>query len=428
MRDELVRGTRISIALDANDRSALHCHHEKLVIVDDRVAFVGGIDLTTFAGDRLDTSEHPPRDGVGWHDTCLRLEGPIVADVARHFLLRWRAIATDHTGEPGAERAARRAASRRAARSHRARAALRRVREAASSRSSRATCARSGRRSGSSTSRASSSGRRRSPPILAEKLRDPPRDDFRVLVLLPSRPNNGADDTRGQLGVLIDADSEAGDDRTRFLACTLYQPGHGGRPVYVHSKTAVVDDAWLTVGSANLNEHSVFNDTEVNVVLHDPRPRARDTAAALVGAPRAAGGGDRRRPGAGLRRGVEAARARAARPPPPRGLVAAPARAAAAGLAACERDPRPVERARRRRLRSAGRPSLDLPGAVADQLDPAAAGVDARRLEVGAADHHVEVRRRPVEVPRRLLRAASLPKPWPKAMCAAAFSSSSVLK
>ena len=30
----------------------MHCHHEKLVIVDDTVAFVGGIDLTALAGDR----------------------------------------------------------------------------------------------------------------------------------------------------------------------------------------------------------------------------------------------------------------------------------------------------------------------------------------------------------------------------------------
>jgi phosphatidylserine/phosphatidylglycerophosphate/cardiolipin synthase-like enzyme len=33
----------------------------------------------------------------------------------------------------------------------------------------------------------------------------------------------------------------------------------------------VIDDTWLTVGSANLNEHSLFNDTEVNVVFHDPQ-------------------------------------------------------------------------------------------------------------------------------------------------------------
>ena len=35
-------------------------------------------------------------------------------------------------------------------------------------------------------------------------------------------------------------------------------------------KTLDVDDRWLTIGSANLNEHSFFNDTEMNVVAHDP--------------------------------------------------------------------------------------------------------------------------------------------------------------
>src|SRR4051794_12667239 len=39
-RDALVRGTRIRCELDACTRP-LHCHHEKLVIVDDEVAFVG---------------------------------------------------------------------------------------------------------------------------------------------------------------------------------------------------------------------------------------------------------------------------------------------------------------------------------------------------------------------------------------------------
>lgn len=43
-----------------------------------------------------------------------------------------------------------------------------------------------------------------------------------------------------------------------------------GRPVYVHAKIGVVDDEWLTIGSANLNDHSLFNDTEVNLVVRDP--------------------------------------------------------------------------------------------------------------------------------------------------------------
>src|SRR5579862_945145 len=59
-RDALVRGTRIAMALDARERP-FHCHHEKLAIVDGEVAFVGGIDLTSYGGQRLDRSEHPAR-------------------------------------------------------------------------------------------------------------------------------------------------------------------------------------------------------------------------------------------------------------------------------------------------------------------------------------------------------------------------------
>ncbi|MGZ4390263.1 MAG: phospholipase D-like domain-containing protein [Gaiellaceae bacterium] len=101
--------------------------------------------------------------------------------------------------------------------------------------------------------------------VLAEKLRRPPADDFRLVVVLPAHPKNGQEDTRGQLGVLAAADGGAG----RFLACTLWQPGSDAKPVYVHAKIGIVDDRWLTIGSANLNEHSLFNDTEVNVVTHD---------------------------------------------------------------------------------------------------------------------------------------------------------------
>ena len=57
MRDELCRGTNIHCALDARERP-LHCHHEKTIVIDDRVAFVGGIDLTAENGDRFDSSEH----------------------------------------------------------------------------------------------------------------------------------------------------------------------------------------------------------------------------------------------------------------------------------------------------------------------------------------------------------------------------------
>ena len=46
--------------------------------------------------------------------------------------------------------------------------------------------------------------------------------------------------------------------------------------LYVHAKVGVVDDKWLTIGSANLNAHSLLNDTEMNVVT-DNEALARDT-------------------------------------------------------------------------------------------------------------------------------------------------------
>ena len=259
MRDLLVRGTRIEMELDKKERP-MHCHHEKLVIVDDRVAYVGGIDLTTLAGDRLDTSDHPARGSLGWHDGSVRLEGPVVADVADHFRLRWprdleRSPVPDTAG--GVEVQLVRTVPERVYDGLRAgeftilESYLRALRGA-----ERFVYLESQFLWSSEVV-----------SILADKLRRPPRDDFRVVVLLPARPNNGRDDTRGQLGVLLDADGKNG----RFLACTLYQPGRGGSIVYVHAKIGIVDDRWLTIGSANLNEHSLFNDTEVNVVLHDEK-------------------------------------------------------------------------------------------------------------------------------------------------------------
>ena len=99
------------------------------------------------------------------------------------------------------------------------------------------------------------------------------------MILLPAKANNGAEDTRGQLGVLLEAD----DGHGRVLGATIRSmAAEGGRadPLYVHAKVAVVDDRWLIVGSANLNAHSFFNDTEMCVVTDDAA-LARDTRVRL---------------------------------------------------------------------------------------------------------------------------------------------------
>jgi phosphatidylserine/phosphatidylglycerophosphate/cardiolipin synthase-like enzyme len=263
--DQLTWGTKVRAARDARSR-AMHCHHEKLVIVDDEVAFVGGIDLTSLGGDRYDTSGHPARGRLGWHDVATRLRGPAVADVAAHFAGRWGEV----TGEPvpapppGAPDAGDLEVQ-----------VVRTVPER------QYDFVRNGDfRILEAYVRALRSAQRlvylesqflwapEVVDVLAAKLRRPPTDAFRVVVLLPSRANNGQEDTRGQLALLADADG----DGHRFLAATISAlTGRTLDRVYVHAKVGIVDDRWLTVGSANLNAHSLFNDSEMNVVTCDER-------------------------------------------------------------------------------------------------------------------------------------------------------------
>jgi len=262
MREKLCAGSKVRCALDSRERP-MHCHHEKTIVVDDRVAFVGGIDLTLESGDRFDTSAHPARAQPGWHDAATRIRGPAVADVAEHFRLRWREVAGEALPASEAPPAS-------------GDVELQIVRTIPNS--VYHAVPRGDFRILESYLRALRSARRLiylenqflwSPEIvavLADKVRRPPTDDFRLLVVLPANPNTGADESRGQVAALVEADHGAG----RFLACTLYaRRGPFADPVYVHAKIGIVDDAWLTIGSANLNEHSLFNDTELNVVSHD---------------------------------------------------------------------------------------------------------------------------------------------------------------
>ena len=115
------------------ERHPLNCsdllwpHHEKLVVIDQIIGYVGGLDL---CWGRWDTHQHPiyepqnnnqeyyfpgidysnarirdfdkvenyleesckrdlPEVRMPWHDVHSRLIGPVVADIARHFVERW---------------------------------------------------------------------------------------------------------------------------------------------------------------------------------------------------------------------------------------------------------------------------------------------------------------------------------------------------
>jgi phosphatidylserine/phosphatidylglycerophosphate/cardiolipin synthase-like enzyme len=97
---------RIKLRLDWK-HPAYAAQHEKIVAIEERIAFVGGMDLTV---DRWDTSEHLSEDsrrrtpsGTAYgpiHDVQVLVEGDVAARVAECARDRWR----EATGESVAAR------------------------------------------------------------------------------------------------------------------------------------------------------------------------------------------------------------------------------------------------------------------------------------------------------------------------------------
>ena len=70
MERTLARHTKIQTALDSCT-GASHCHHEKTIVIDDRIAYVGGIDLTLDGGDPVRHAESP----CAWRHRLARRRG-----------------------------------------------------------------------------------------------------------------------------------------------------------------------------------------------------------------------------------------------------------------------------------------------------------------------------------------------------------------
>ncbi len=72
--------------------------HRKLLIVDGHTAFLGGINISSVysGGSFSHRSRQRPDGGVAWRDTDLQLQGPVVAELQKLFLATWES----QKGEP----------------------------------------------------------------------------------------------------------------------------------------------------------------------------------------------------------------------------------------------------------------------------------------------------------------------------------------
>jgi phosphatidylserine/phosphatidylglycerophosphate/cardiolipin synthase-like enzyme len=247
-----------------------HCHHQKTIVVDGRIAFVGGLDMTDHDIDRWDTTEHPLRDGFNWHDVCFQLEGEAATDVARNFAQRWHAVCHEHLS----------------------------ISEAPPPEPDQGVAAQVVRtipagnypfapdgEYGIAWAYRQALGRAQcfiylenqylwAPAVMNEliaalhRVEDP---NFRIVLVLPAKPNVGKRDTDLHVRQLLEADGGRG----RVQVFTLYTARPEDRllwaykPLYVHAKVAIVDDTWCMVGSANLNERGLEGDSEINMQVLD---------------------------------------------------------------------------------------------------------------------------------------------------------------
>ena len=223
--------------------------HRKLLIVDGRTAFLGGINISSvysggsFKSGSKGQPKNPGADDPAWRDTDLQLQGPVVAELQKLFIEAWE--------------------------------------------------------------------KQKGPPLAAKNYFPPPQNAGRQVVRAigssPDEPfsliyatllsaiasaetsvriTNAYFVPDPQLLAALEAAAERGVDVTLILPSQTdsWLTFHAGRRNYarllragvklyerrgviLHSKTALIDGVWATVGSTNLDWRSFLHNHELNAVV-----------------------------------------------------------------------------------------------------------------------------------------------------------------
>jgi phosphatidylserine/phosphatidylglycerophosphate/cardiolipin synthase-like enzyme len=267
-------GSRVKFVLDG-ELPLGACHHQKIIVIDDAVAFCGGADI---GQDRWDTSRHADDDPrreksrsryyPNRHEVMALADGPAAAALGELFRRRWRRCTGEALEPPppaptaawpaGVEpmfAGARVGLSRtepawRGAPAVRENEALHLAAIAAAR-----TCIYMENQYFTSELMARA---------LARRLAEPDGPDV-LLVSTTRSPSyfdqNTMDPTRSRF---IEALKAA----DRFGRFQIYSPVTAlGRDIIVHAKVTIIDDVLVRVGSANMNNRSFGFDTECDLSL-----------------------------------------------------------------------------------------------------------------------------------------------------------------
>ena len=267
-------------------------HHQKVVVIDDAIAFCGGIDMTV---DRWDSRSHPDDDvrrtnpngeqHGPWHDATIAVDGAAARAFGELARARWHAAsgeelhpideAEDYSADwPDSMKPTITDVDVAISRTLPAMPDRDEVREVEAL---FLDCIANATQTLYIENQYLAS--RRIADAIADRLRDAEGPEI-VLVLarnaagwLEMKVMDGA--RRRLLRMLWDADVH---DRL----AVYYPVTDEGAPIYVHAKSMVVDDRLLRVGSANLNNRSMGFDTECDIALEANGSNADRIAAVIV--------------------------------------------------------------------------------------------------------------------------------------------------
>jgi phospholipase D1/2 len=274
---------RIRFVLD-HEHPTMASHHQKIVVVDDRVAFSGGLDITQRRWDTQDHMGHDPRrvDPGGhsygpFHDIQICVEGEIARALGKLVRRRWLNATGETLLEPARSLGDRWPES--------AEIDFENV-EVGLSRTIPFGFAKSEDRAGSAVIEVERlfldtirlarrfvyiENQYFTSPILAKaiakRLREPDGPEF-VMVLPRDQTGWIEESTMGLLRSEALRIVEKDDLFGRFKAYYPVVPHLTMGYVKVHSKLMIADDTFVRVGSANMNSRSLGVDTECDLSIH----------------------------------------------------------------------------------------------------------------------------------------------------------------
>lgn len=273
-----IRDPQIHLRLDSHHPPA-GSHHQKVVVIDDCLAFCGGIDMTV---DRWDTRDHADDDprrlepngkSYGpWHDATTMLQGPVARALGEMCRTRWEvaggekleAVAgdrdcwPDHVQPDFTDVEVGIALTIPEMADQQPRHEIEQLYVDLINRARRWVYAES-----------QYFASRKVAEAIAKRLTEPDGPEF--VIVHPDSAQGwlepiAMDSARARL-------VEALHERDPHGRLRLYHPfTAGGEPIYVHAKVTVIDDDVLRVGSSNFNNRSLRLDTECDVVIDAGRP------------------------------------------------------------------------------------------------------------------------------------------------------------